>query len=79
MAIAFFVSCLVLTFLHPTGGGVSSESSGIQREAERRATEGTAPATGIPGTTPQQQPQTPTGQSEVPAEQPQTPPPTEGE
>ncbi|UCB51625.1 MAG: preprotein translocase subunit SecG [Candidatus Zixiibacteriota bacterium] len=79
LAIAFFVSCLILSFLSPGSGGVTSDSSGIQREAERRATEGTAPATGIPGTTPQEQPQAPAGQSEVPAEQPQTPPPTEGE
>jgi preprotein translocase subunit SecG len=71
MAIAFFLSCLVLVFLSPTGGGGSSESSGIQREAQRRATEGTAPATSIPGT-PQEQQQTP-------AEQPQTPPPGEAE
>ncbi|MGB2769318.1 MAG: preprotein translocase subunit SecG [Candidatus Zixiibacteriota bacterium] len=78
MAIAFFVSCLVLVFLSPTGGGVSSESSGIQREAQRRTTEGTPPATSIPGATPQEQ-QTPTGQPQVPAEQPQTPPPGEGE
>ena len=78
MAIAFFVSCLVLVFLSPTGGGGSSESSGIQREAERRATEGTAPATSIPGATPQEQ-QTPAGEPQVPAEQPQTPPPSEGE
>lgn len=73
LAIAFFVSCLILSFLSPVGGGGrSSESSGIQREAERRATEGTAPATSIPSTSPQEQPQTP-------AEQPQTPPPGEGE
>lgn len=79
LAIAFFVSCLVLSFLSPGSRGVTSDSSGIQREAERRATEGTAPATSIPGTTPQGQPQAPAGQSEAPAEQPQTPPPAEGE
>jgi preprotein translocase subunit SecG len=73
LAIAFFVSCLVLSFLSPAvGGGGRSESSGIQREAERRAAEGTSPATSIPSTSPQEQPQTP-------AEQPQTPPPGEGE
>jgi len=79
LAIAFFVSCMILSFLSPSTGGVTGDSSGIQREAERRATEGTAPATSIPGTAPQEQAQTPPGQSEAPAEQPQTPPPTEGE
>jgi preprotein translocase subunit SecG len=72
LAIAFFVSCLVLSFLSPGSGGTRQESSAIQREAERRAGEGSAPATSIPGTAPQ-------GQSETPAEQPQTPPPGEGE
>jgi len=73
LAIAFFLSCLVLSFLSPTGGGSrTQESSGIQREAERRATEGTVPATSIPGTASQEQ-------SEAPTEQPQTPPPGEGE
>jgi hypothetical protein len=70
---------MILSFLSPSTGGVTGDSSGIQREAERRAGEGTAPATSIPGTTPQEQAQTPPGQSEAPAEQPQTPPPTEGE
>ncbi|MGB7060985.1 MAG: preprotein translocase subunit SecG [Candidatus Zixiibacteriota bacterium] len=72
LAIAFFVSCLVLSFLSPGSRGVTSDSSGIQREAQRRTTEGTPPATSIPGATPQEQQQTP-------AEQPQTPPPGEGE
>jgi len=72
LAVAFFVSCLVLSFLSPTGGGARQEDSGIQREAERRATEGTAPATSVPGATPQ-------GQSQTPSEQPQTPPASEGE
>jgi preprotein translocase subunit SecG len=72
LAIAFFLSCLVLSFLTPgTVGTRSQESSGIQREAERRSTEGTVPATSIPGTSQEQ--------SETPAEQPQTPPPGEGE
>ena len=79
LAVAFFVSCLILSFLSPGSGGITSDSSGIQREAERRAAEGTAPATSIPGTTPEGQTQTPPGRSEAPAEQPQTPPPTEGE
>jgi preprotein translocase subunit SecG len=73
LAIAFFVSCLVLSFLSPGSRRSGGESSAIQREAERRATEGTAPATNIPGTTPQEQPQT------TPSEQPQTPPTGEGE
>jgi preprotein translocase subunit SecG len=73
LAIAFFVSCLILSFLSPGSGGGGGESSGIQREAERRTGEGTAPATSIPGTAPQSQPQT------TPSEQPQTPPPGEGE
>lgn len=72
LAIAFFISCLILSFLSPSTGGGGRESSGIQREAERRATEGTAPATSVPGTAPQEQPQTP-------SEQPQAPPPGEGE
>jgi preprotein translocase subunit SecG len=78
LAIAFFVSCLILSFLSPGSRGVTSDSSAIQREAQRRATEGSAPATSIPGATPQEQ-QTPAGESQVPAEQPQTPPPGEGE
>jgi preprotein translocase subunit SecG len=73
LAIAFFISCLVLSFLSPGSRQSGGESSAIQREAERRATEGTAPATNIPGTTPQEQPQT------TPSEQPQTPPSGEGE
>ncbi|NIN01900.1 MAG: preprotein translocase subunit SecG [candidate division Zixibacteria bacterium] len=73
LAIAFFISCLILSFLSPGSGGGGRESSGIQREAQRRATEGTAPATSIPGTAPQEQPQT------TPSEQPQTPPPPTGE
>lgn len=72
LAIAFFVSCLVLSFLSPGSGGGRREGSAIQREAERRATEGTAPATSVPGTAPQRQ-------TETPAEQPQAPPPAEGE
>jgi preprotein translocase subunit SecG len=72
LAIAFFVSCLVLSFLSPGSGGGGGESSGIQREAQRRTTEGTTPATGIPGTAPQEE-------SQPPSEQPQVPPPGEGE
>ncbi len=55
LAIAFFVSCLLLSFLSPSTGVSSSDRSGIQKEAEKRATEGT-PATSVPNTTPQQQP-----------------------
>lgn len=72
LAIAFFLSCMLLSFLSPSTGGGGRKSSGIQREAQRRATEGTAPATSIPGTAPQEQPQTP-------SEQPRVPPPGEGE
>jgi preprotein translocase subunit SecG len=84
LAVAFFVSCIVLTFLSPTGGGSRQESSAIQREAERRAGQGSVPATSVPGTTPQGQPQTQEqpqtqGQSQTPPEQPQTPPPGEGQ
>lgn len=73
LAIAFFLSCLILSFLAPSTGAGGRKSSAIQREAQRRATEGTAPATSVPGTAPQEQPQT------TPAEQPQVPPPGEGE
>ena len=79
LAIAFFVSCMVLSFLSPGSRGVTSESSGIQREAQRQAAEGTPPATSIPGATTQEQAQTPAGEAQTPAEQPQTPPPGEGE
>jgi preprotein translocase subunit SecG len=78
LAVAFFISCIVLTFLSPTGAGGRQESSAIQREAERRAGEGSTPATSVPGATPQGQQQT-QGQSQTPTEQPQTPPPGEGE
>ena len=56
LAIAFFLSCILLSFLSPSTGG-GGGSSGIQKEAERRAGEGT-PATNVPSTTPQQQPST---------------------
>ena len=72
LAIAFFLSCLVLSFFSPSTGGGGRKSSAVQREAQRRSTEGTAPATSIPGTAPQEQPQTP-------SEQPQVPSPGEGE
>lgn len=72
LAIAFFLSCMLLSFLSPVTGGGGRESSAIQREAQRRTTEGTAPATSVPGTAPQEQPQTS-------AEQPQVPPSNEGE
>jgi preprotein translocase subunit SecG len=52
LAIAFFLSCIVLSFLSPvTGAGGSS--SAIQKEAEKRAGEAT-PATNAPSTAPQQ-------------------------
>jgi preprotein translocase subunit SecG len=70
LAIAFFLSSLVLSFIFPITGGGGTERSGVQREAQRRATEGTAPATNVPGTA-QEQPQPSSQQQE-------TPPPGEG-
>lgn len=68
LAIAFFLSCIVLSFLSPvTGGG--GGTSAIQREAEKRASEGPGPATNVPSTTPQQQP---------PSQPTQTPPTSGG-
>jgi len=55
LAIAFFLSCLLLSFLSPATGGGGGRS-GIQREAEKRASEGPGPATNVPSTAPQQQP-----------------------
>jgi preprotein translocase subunit SecG len=70
LAIAFFLSCIVLSFLSPSTGGTGRDtSSGIQREAEKRASEGTGPATNVPGTASQQQPST---------QQSTTPPAEEG-
>jgi preprotein translocase subunit SecG len=69
LAIAFFLSCILLSFLSPSTGGTSRDTSGIQREAEKRASEGTGPATNVPGTASQQQPST---------QQPTTPPAEEG-
>jgi len=71
LAIAFFLSSIVLSFLSPITGAAGRGTSGVQKEAQRRAGEGTAPATNVPGTTPQEQPQ-PSSQ------QPKTPPPGEG-
>jgi preprotein translocase subunit SecG len=71
LAIAFFISCLVLSFLSPAGGSrAGSQSSGVQREAQRQATEGTAPATNVPGATQEQPPPS--------SQQQETPPPGEG-
>ncbi len=69
LAIAFFLSCIILSFLSPSTTGTGRDTSGIQREAEKRASEGTGPATNAPSTTPQQQPST---------QQPTTPPAGEG-
>jgi preprotein translocase subunit SecG len=56
LAIAFFLSCIVLSFLSPAVGS-SGGRSGIQREAEKRTSEGAGPATNVPSSTsPQQQP-----------------------
>ena len=61
LAIAFFFSCMVLTFITPTTGGRSVKST-IQEEARKEATGGTMPATGIPTPAPEQQ----TGKTELP-------------
>jgi preprotein translocase subunit SecG len=70
LAIAFFLSSLFLSFLSPVIGGGGSERSGVQREAQRQATEGTAPATNVPGTAQEQPPPS--------SQQQETPPPVEG-
>ncbi|MGB8658264.1 MAG: preprotein translocase subunit SecG [Candidatus Zixiibacteriota bacterium] len=67
LAIAFFLSCIVLSFLAPTGGSrAGATSSGVQREAQKRATQGSAPATSVPGTAQQGTPQAPSQQSQTP-------------
>jgi len=59
LAIAFFLSCMVLSFLAPVTGRGGRKSSVIPEEARKQATQETAPATSIPATTPEAQPQTP--------------------
>ena len=72
LAISFFLSCMVLSFLAPVTGRGGRKSSVIPEEARKQATQGTAPATSIPAPTPEAQPQTP------PQGEPQQPPPGEG-
>lgn len=67
LAIAFFLSCIVLSFLSPATGRGGRRSSSIPEEARKQATQGTTPATSIPSQTPEAQPQTPPqGQTEQP-------------
>ena len=73
LAIAFFLSCMTLSFLAPVTGRAGRGSSVIPEEARKQATQGTAPATSIPAQTPEAQPQTP------PQGEPQQPSPGEGE
>jgi preprotein translocase subunit SecG len=35
LAIAFFISCLTLTVLFPSGGGIASRESAVQKEAQK--------------------------------------------
>ncbi len=69
LAIAFFLSSILLSFLSPATRGGGRKTSAIQKEAQRRATEGTVPATSVPGTEGKTQ-------TQPPSEQPQTPPPS---
>jgi len=73
LAIAFFLSCIVLSFMSPVTGRGGRKSSVIPEEAQKQATEGTVPATSIPAQTPEAQPQTP------PPGETQQPSPGEGE
>jgi preprotein translocase subunit SecG len=67
LAIAFFLSCIFLSFLSPVTGRGGRKSSVIPEEARKQATQGTAPATNIPAPTPEGQPETPPqGQTEQP-------------
>ena len=54
LAIAFFFSCMGLSFITPTTGGRSVRST-IQEEARKEATGGTMPATQIPTPGPEQE------------------------
>jgi preprotein translocase subunit SecG len=73
LAIAFFLSCIVLSFLSPATGRGGRKSSSMAEEARKQTTQGTVPATSVPATTPEAQPQAP------PQGEPQQPPPGEGE
>lgn len=69
LAIAFFLSCIILSFMSPVTGRGGRKSSSMAEEARKQATQGTVPATSVPATTPEAQPQVP-----PPGETPQTPP-----
>ena len=59
LAIAFFLSCMVLSFLAPVTGRGGRKTSVIPEEARKAATQGTVPATSVPTPAPEAQPQTP--------------------
>lgn len=79
LAIAFFISSIALTFITPlTGSRVSSTGkSAVSQEAQKERTQGSVPATNIPGTTPAQSQAQPQTQTEKKVELP--PPPPSGE
>ena len=79
LAIAFFLSSIALTFITPlTGSRVSSTGkSAVSQEAQKERTQGSVPATNIPGTTPAQSQTQPQTQTEKKVELP--PPPPSGE
>ena len=79
LAIAFFLSSIALTFITPlTGSRVSSTGkSAVSQEAQKERTQGSVPATNIPGTTPAQSQTQPQPQTEKKVELP--PPPPSGE
>jgi len=66
LAIAFFLSCIVLSFLSPATGRGGRKASNIPNEARKQANQG-VPATNVPTSTPEGQPETPPqGQTEQP-------------
>ncbi len=79
LAIAFFISSIALTFITPLTGSRTSSAgkSAVSQEAQKERTQGSVPATSIPGTTPAQSQAQPQTQTEKKVELP--PPPTSGE
>lgn len=78
LAIAFFISSIALTFITPlTGSRVSPGKSAVSQEAQKERSQGSVPATNIPGTTPAQSQAQPQTQTEKKVELP--PPPPSGE
>ncbi len=79
LAIAFFISSIALTFITPlTGTRVSSTGkSAVSQEAQKERTQGSVPATSVPGTTPAQSQAQPQTTTENKVELP--PPPPSGE